>query len=177
MIWNRKIRAVTKPFLALYQKINPVKYAKWIGVNVGKNPHFYGPCSWGTEPWLITIGDHVHITEKCKFINHDGGTLIFRDQIPDLEITKPIVVGNHVYIGEETMILPGVHIGDHCVIGARSVVTKDIPPHSVAVGVPCKVIKTTEEYLEKITRESLHLGHLGGKEKDMALRKYFHYQR
>lgn len=176
MIWNRWLRIIAKPFVCFFSRYKPVAYAKWVGVNIGKNPHFYGSTSWGTEPWLITIGDDVHITGNCKFINHDGGTLIFRDQIPDLEITKPIVVGNNVYIGEETLILPGVHIGNNCVIGARSVVTKNIPDNSVAVGVPAKVIKTTEDYLKKIKQESLHLGHLKGKEKDIALRKYYNYK-
>ncbi|MBM6686774.1 acyltransferase [Faecalicatena contorta] len=177
MIWNRWIRMITKPFVWAFSKYKPVEYARWVGVNIGKNPHFYGPTSWGTEPWLITIGDNVHITGNCKFINHDGGTLIFRDKIPDLEISKPIVVGNNVYIGEETMILPGAHIGNNCVIGARSVVTKDIPDNSVAAGVPARVIKTTDQYLQKLKRESLHLGHLKGKEKDLALREYYNYEK
>lgn len=177
MIWNRWIRIITKPFVWAFSKYKPVEYARWVGVNIGENPHFYGPTSWGTEPWLITIGDNVHITGNCKFINHDGGTLIFRDQIPDLEISKPIVVGNNVYIGEETMILPGAHIGNNCVIGARSVVTKDIPDNSVAAGVPARVIKTTDQYLQKLKRESLHLGHLKGKEKDLALREYYNYEK
>ena len=177
MIWNRWIRILTKPFIWAFSKYKPVEYARWVGVNVGKNPHFYGPTSWGTEPWMITIGDNVHITGYCKFINHDGGTLIFRNLIPDLEISKPIVVGNNVYIGEESLILPGVHIGDNCVIGARSVVTKNIPSNSVAAGVPAKVIKTTDEYLEKIRKESLHLGHLKGKKKDIALKEYYNYKK
>ncbi|MDD3414999.1 MAG: acyltransferase [Lachnospiraceae bacterium] len=176
MIFNRTIRMVSKPFVEIYRRIYPVKYAKRIGVNIGDNPHFYGPTSWGTEPWLIKIGNNVHITGNCKFINHDGGTLIFRDKIPDLEITKPISIGNNVYIGEETMILPGVSIGNNVVIGARSVVTKSIPDNSVAVGVPARVIKTTDEYLAKLQKESLHLGHLRGKEKDDALKKYYKYQ-
>ena len=66
-------------------------------------------------------------------------------------------------------------IGNNVVIGARSVVTRDIPDNSVAVGVPARVIKTTDEYLEKISRESLHLGHLKGKEKDDALKEYYGY--
>lgn len=177
MIWNRWLRMISKPFVYAYSHIRPVEYARRIGVNIGNNPHFYGPTSWGTEPWMITIGDNVHITGGCKFINHDGGTLIFRSKIPDLEITKPIVVGNNVYIGEEAMILPGAHIGNNCVIGARSVVKKDIPDNSVAIGAPARVIKSTDEYLEKIKSESLHLGHLKGKEKDMALRKYYNYQK
>ncbi len=177
MIFSRAARILLKPFVEVYRRIYPVKYAKKIGVNVGKNPHFYGPTSWGTEPWLITLGDNVHITGHCKFICHDGGVLIFRDQIPDLEITKPIVVGNNVYIGEETVVLPGVHIGSNVVIGARSVVTKDIPDNSVACGVPARVIKTADEYLQKISSESLHLGHLRGKEKDKALRAYYQYEK
>ena len=118
MIFNRYLRMVTKPLAELYRRLSPEEYARKIGVNIGANPHFYGPISWGSEPWLITIGNNVHITGECKFINHDGGTLIFRDKIPDLEITKPIVVGDNVYIGEETMILPGAHIGNNVVIGA-----------------------------------------------------------
>jgi carbonic anhydrase/acetyltransferase-like protein (isoleucine patch superfamily) len=173
MIWNRWLRIILKPFLEFFRRVKPVQYAKWLGVNIGENPHFYGAISWGSEPWIITLGNNVHITDGCKFIAHDGGTLIFRDQIPDLEITKPIVVGDNVYIGEDSMLLPGVHIGSNVVIGARSVVTKDIPDNSVAAGTPCRVIKSTDEYLQKLKRESLHLGHLKGKKKDVALRKHF----
>ena len=175
MIYNRFLRMITKPIAEIYRRVFPIKFARCVGVNVGENPHFYGPISWGSEPWLITVGNNVHITGECKFINHDGGTLIFRKMVPDLEITKPIVIGDNVYIGEETMILPGVNIGSNVVIGARSVVTKDIPDNVVAAGVPCRVIKTTYEYLEKLERESIHLGHLRGKEKDVALRKYYGY--
>ena len=175
MIWNRWLRMLSKPFVEVFRRIWPMKYAKWVGVNFGNNCHFYGPIDWGTEPWLITIGDNVYITNNCKFVNHDGGTLIFRKNIPDLEITKPITIGNDVYIGTDTFILMGVNIGNNVVIGARSLVTKDIPDNSVAAGHPAKVIKTTNEYLEKLKKESLHLGHLKGKEKDDALRKHFHY--
>ena len=55
-------------------------------------------------------------------------------------------------------------------------VSKDIPDNSVAVGAPAKVIKTADEYFEKIQRESLHLGHLKGQEKDKALMKYYGYK-
>lgn len=92
-----------------------------------------------------------------------------------MEITKPIVVGNNVYIGNNVIILPGVTIGNNVVIGAGAVVSKDIPDNSVAVGVPARVIKTADEYLEKIKSQSLHLGHLRGQEKDKALMKYYHY--
>lgn len=74
------------------------------------------------------------------------------------------------------MIMPGVNIGNKVVIGAGAIVSRDIPDNSVAVGVPAKVIKTADEYFEKIQRESLHLGHLRGEEKDLALKKYYCYK-
>ena len=64
---------------------------------------------------------------------------------------------------------------DVLIIGAGAVVSKDIPDNSVAVGVPARVIKTADEYLEKLKKESLHLGHLVGEEKDRALMKHFGY--
>ena len=141
----------------------------------GGGVHLYGRVGWGTEPWIITLGNNVYITDGVKFITHDGGTLLFRNKIPDLEITKPIIVGNNVYIGNNAIILPGVIIGDNVIIGAGAVVSKDIPSNSVAVGVPARVIKTTDQYFEKIKNESIHLGHLKGEEKDQALKKYFGY--
>lgn len=109
-------------------------------------------------------------------MTHDGGTLVYRHLVPDLEITKPITVGNNVYIGNNVIILPGVNIGNDVIIGAGAVVSKDIPDNSVVVGVPAKVIKSADDYLEKIKRESLHLGHLKGQQKDEALKKYFGYK-
>ena len=155
--------------------MNPIKYAKKLGVNFGEGLHLYGNPAWGTEPWIITLGSNVHITAGVKFITHDGGTLLFRDRVPDLEITKPITVGNNVYIGNNVIILPGVTIGDNVVVGAGAIVSRDIPSNSVAVGVPARVIKTIDEYFEKIQKESLHVGHLKGQEKDLALMKIYNY--
>lgn len=159
------------------KKFRPLEYARRIGVNFPEGGvHLYGDVNWSTEPWIITLGSNVHITGGTKFITHDGGTLLYRKQIPDLEITKPIVVGNDVYIGNNVIILPGVTIGNNVVIGAGAVVSKDIPDNSVAVGVPARVIKTADEYLEKLKKESLHLGHLKGQEKDKALMEYYGYK-
>lgn len=171
-------RIYRKLYALIIGKINPVKYAIKIGVNF-KDPStvkIYGKVGWSTEPWLMTIGNNVHITENVRFVGHDGGTLLFRHLVPDLEITKPITVGDDVYIGNNVLIMPGVTIGKKVIIGAGAIVSRDIPDNSVAVGVPARVIKTADEYFEKIKKESLHLGHLRGEEKDRALMKYYNYQ-
>lgn len=159
----------------IYAYTKPIKYAKKIGLNMKGRLILYGSPykMFGSEPWLITIGDNVYITAEVRFITHDGGTLPLRKEVPDLEITKPIVVGNDCYFGVKSMVMPGVTIGDRCIIAAGSIVTKDVPNNSVVAGVPARVIKTTDEYLEKLKQESLHLGHLKGEEKARELKKIY----
>lgn len=163
------------------QRFNKLKYIKLVGVNISKRNEeesvfLFGKIDWGTEPWLISLGYNVYITDGVKFLTHDGGTLLFRDEIFDLEITKPIKIGDNVYIGNNAIILPGVKVGNNVIIGAGAVVTKDIPENSVVGGVPAIVIKNLDDYLSKVKNESIHLGHLKGKEKDLALKKYYGYK-
>lgn len=167
-------------YRSFYKRIichgKPVKYARKIGVNMNGDVHIYGDVVWGSEPWIISLGDNVHITNGVKFLTHDGGVLVFRKEVPDLEVTKPISVGNNVYFGNNVLIMPGAHIGSNVVVGAGAIITHDIPDCSVAVGVPARVIRSTDEYLEKLKAESLHLGHLTGQEKDKALMSYYGYK-
>lgn len=169
------IRAACKAILLLYFKISPVGCSRKMGVRLGKNVRIYGgsPNMWGTEPFLITIGSNVYITAGCKFITHDGATLIFRNEHPTLDITAPITIGDDVYIGLQSIILPGVNIGSRVVIGAGSIVTKDIPDNSVACGVPARRIKSVDEYLQRAQVRSLGVGHLPGAEKAQRLKELF----
>ncbi|OBY11663.1 acyltransferase [Clostridium paraputrificum] len=166
-----------KTYYYILKRINHTVYAKKCGVNFKEGTvFFYGNTEWGSEPWLITLGENVYLTDGVKFITHDGGTLLYRHIIPDLEITKPIKIGNDVYVGNDVIFLPGVTVGNNVVIGAGAIVTKDIPDNSLVVGVPARRIKSADDYFEKLKNESIHLGHLKGKEKEIALKNYFGYK-
>lgn len=129
-------------------KKNPVKFAKNLGVVVGDNCRFIGTKkgTFGSEPYLIEIGNHVTLTKNVQFITHDGGVWVLRDDYPEIDVFGKIKIGNNVFVGINSIIMPGVTIGDNVVIGAGSVVSKSIPSNSIAVGVPAKVIKTYEQY-------------------------------
>lgn len=174
-ILRRVWKAISAPWKMLFAKLFPEKYAQLIGVHMHGGVRIYGSSyfCFGTEPWMITLGSNVHITSNVRFITHDGATLIFRKIKPDLEITKPIHVGNDVYFGVNSMILPGVSIGNQCVIAAGAIVAHDVPNNSVVAGVPARVIETADAYFKKAVKNSLHLGHLAGKAKDAALRQYY----
>lgn len=149
-----------------------IKYGKKIGVNFNGNAYAYGNIIWGTEPWLITLGNNVHLTDGVKFLTHEGAVLVYQSEIPDLEVSKPIIIKDNVFVGNNVLILPGVTIGNNVVIGAGAIVSKDIPDDSLAVGCPARVIKTNSEFLEKLKAQSTHLGNLPAEAKDIALRKY-----
>jgi acetyltransferase-like isoleucine patch superfamily enzyme len=90
----------------------------------------------------VTIGHHVNLAQGITVtaLNH-------KFENPDIRIdeqgisTKPVIIGNDIWVGTNAVILPGVTIGDHSVIAAGAIVTKDVPPHSLVAGVPAKVIK------------------------------------
>lgn len=97
----------------------------------------------------VEIGDNVFIAPNCV-LSTAGHALDSEQRSRGLEIALPIKVGNNVWIGANVTVLPGVTIGDDTVIGAGSVVTKDIPAGVIAVGNPCRVMrKITEEDKKK----------------------------
>ena len=88
----------------------------------------------------VSIGTHVYIGPNCGIYTcaHPMDANM-RNQ--GLETAKPITIGDSVWIGANVTILPGVNIGDDVVIGAGSIVNKDIPSHTVAAGNPCRILK------------------------------------
>ncbi len=92
----------------------------------------------------VTFGDNVFIAPNCGFYTA-GHPLDVEQRNKGLEYAYPITIGNNVWIGAHVCVLPGVTIGDNTVIGAGSIVTKNIPANVLAAGNPCKVIRNITE--------------------------------
>ncbi len=133
-----------------------IDYLKKSGVSVGENLVIYSPETVTLDvsaPCLLSIGDHVVIARGVTVLTHDYAWSVLR-RLPQNEgqilgAQSPVNIGNHVFIGMNTIIARGVTVGDHVVIGAGSVVTKDCEPNSVYAGNPAKKIMSIEAYCQK----------------------------
>lgn len=144
--------------------------------NIGKDCSFVGTPNFGSEPYLITIGDKTTVSFDVAFVTHDAATRVLRNlpgRNKETVIYGPIKIGKNCFIGCRSVILPGVTIGDNSIIGAGSVVNRDIPSGMVAAGVPCKVICTIEEYERKHKDDFLYMVSLPIDEKRKYLLKHF----
>ncbi len=121
------------------------------GLKVGKNVRFVEVPEFGTEPFLIEIGDETTFSNNVRFVNHDGGqnALHFFEKYKDVRTFARIKIGKQCLIGADTIIMPGVEMQDNCVLGAGSILTTSMPRGSVFAGVPAKMICTIEEYGDK----------------------------
>lgn len=147
-----------------------------IGVKIGKNCSFISAPHFSTEPYLISIGNNTTISFDVVFLTHDGATRVLRN-LPngnkETVIYGPIQVGNNCFIGCRSTILPNTKIGDNTIIGACSLVNKDIPSNCVAAGNPCKVICSLEEYQKKHSNDFLYMVSLPYQEKKDYLIKHY----
>jgi len=142
-------------------------YLRHLGVRLGEQCiiHSY---SFGSEPWLVELGDRVVLAEGATFITHDGTHRIFRDRVPGLSkfgnSYGTIKVYNNCFIGMNTIILPDVKIGPNSIVASGSTVNKDIPPNTVVGGSPAKVICSLDEYVEKYKEKMFHISAVNRKE-------------
>lgn len=151
----------------------PTKYGT---PNIGENVKLEGNTNFGSEPYLISIGDNTTISFDVAFVTHDAATRVLRNlpgKNKETVIYGPITIGKNCFIGCRTVILPGVTIGDNSIIGAGSIVNKDIPSNTVAAGVPCKKICSLEEYEEKHKDDFLYIVSLPFEEKKKYLMDHF----
>jgi acetyltransferase-like isoleucine patch superfamily enzyme len=98
-------------------------------IKMGTECEFYGNISFGSEPYLISIGSDVRVTANVNFVTHDGGMWVLRKSglLENADKFGCITVGNNVHRGINAIIMPNITIGDNVVIGAGSVVTRNIP--------------------------------------------------
>lgn len=128
-----------------------IEICKSRGMKVGENVIFIEVPAFGSEPYLIEIGDGTKITAGCTFINHDGAMYVIRsmEKYIDARNFGRIKIGKNCFIGNNCTFLPGVEMGDSCILGAGSVLNSSTPPNTVYAGVPAKFICTMEEYGDK----------------------------
>jgi len=155
MILKRLLRLVRHEWLV---RRRPNEFAREVGVRLGDDCRLLGLTrkTFGSEPYLVQLGNHVTLTGNVRFVTHDGGVWVFRDREPDIELVDPIIVGNNVFIGLGSIILPGVRIGDNVVINAGSVVNRDIPSDSIAAEHPARILSSLDEYWTKVERRAVH---------------------
>ena len=141
-----KLRQLLKEFVfrmrGEYTTEKLIKMGMTVGTHFGREEHVILDPSFC---WLISIGDYVTLAPNVVILCHDASTRKF------LGYTKCglVNIGNHVFVGAGSYILPGVTIGDNVIIGANSTVTHDVPSNCVYAGSPAAFVMTLEEYIKK----------------------------
>ena len=126
------------------------------GLIIGKNFSREGGCRIdASAPFLIEIGDNVALSTDVTILAHDAS---LKRHIGILKLGK-VIIGNNVFVGAKSLILPNVTIGSNVIIGAGSVITHDIPNNVVVAGNPARVIRTTDEYIDKF-KKKIYSGNL-----------------
>jgi len=121
-----------------------------IGVKIG-NSCFISAKAYidKTKPEFIEIGNNCMITRGCMILCHSDAKLGGLKRLWGAREYKKVKLGNNVFLGVETTVMPGVKIGDNVVVGAKSLVTADIPPNSLAFGIPAKRVKPLKDFLKQ----------------------------
>ena len=172
MIWD-KIKSFLRNYYDSHEQF--LKSLRKKGAKVGDNVQIIDRSRFLYEPWfanLIEIEDNVVISAGVRLVSHDSSYANIAGGLP-IKYGR-IVIKKNAYIGVNAILLCGITIGENALIGAGSVVNKDIPSNSIAAGNPAKVIDTLENGLEKYrnkisnnTKEGIYYIDLGGSYKQM----------
>jgi acetyltransferase-like isoleucine patch superfamily enzyme len=156
---RRKLARLTEALRGAFERFvlcrgSKVAYLRRLGTRVGSEVALLNAVrDFGTEPWLIEIGSRVNVAAGVVFVNHDGPSRVFRREIEGSSAYGnrfgPIRILDNCVIGTGTVLLPGITIGPDSIVGANSVVTKDVPARTVAGGVPARVLCSLEDYMAK----------------------------
>jgi len=130
-----------------------VRYLMKRGMRIGEGTTFYDPRTTKidlTRPYLITIGNHVDITAGVTILTHGYDWIVLHRKYGNiLGSAGKVVIKDNVFIGMNATILKGVTVGSNSIIGANSLVSKDVPDNVVVAGNPARVIMTIDEYYKK----------------------------
>ena len=136
-----------------------VDYLRKRHIKIGDGAFFCNPKTVEidiTRPSLVEIGDNVRFLDDFTLLTHDFTTKVFLNLYDEfVPSSGKVIIGNNVYFARKCTVLKGVTIGDNCIFGYGSLITRDIPANSVAAGVPAKVICTLEEYYRKRCEKSV----------------------
>jgi len=143
----RILKFINKWFRILIKGRN--SYARFIGVKIGEHCRVY-ITDFGSEPWLIEIGNKVTVTSGVKILTHDGAAWLFKEKKGRRFLYKITVIKNNVFIGVNSIIMPGVVIEDNVIVAAGSVVTKSVPSGSIIGGNPAKIIGDFDTYKKRV---------------------------
>ena len=136
-----------------------IDYLRENNIKIGNDVFFRNPKTIRidlTRPTLIEIGNEVRFLDGFTLLTHDFTTKVFLNMYGEfIPSSGKVVIGNNVYFAQRCTVLKNVTIGDNCIFGYGSIITKDIPANSVAAGTPAKVICTIEEYYNKRCKKSI----------------------
>lgn len=112
---------------------------------------------FGTEPWLVEIGARVTVAAGVLFLTHDGASRVFRDRVAGSSVFGnrfgAVRVLDDCFVGARAILMPGVTVGPESIVGAGSIVTRDVAPRTVVAGVPARSLCTLDEYVERYRAE------------------------
>ena len=138
-----------------------IKFLREKGIKIGDNlwvtPDVKSISIDITRPSLIEIGSNVRLNRNLTILTHDGGFYVLLNKYKEfISQSGRVKIGNNVYFGRNCSVFKNVTIGDNVIIGNGSIVTKDIPSNSVAVGAPARVVSSIEDYYSKRKKASIN---------------------
>lgn len=140
------IKSLLINILGFVKQRPTVKRLRNWGAVIGEDVELYSVTCSRIDATCLEIGSHVTLT-GVHILTHDASTKRFLGN--DINRIGRVVIGDNVFIGRHTVVLPNVKIGNNVVVGAGSVVTKSIPDNVIAAGNPCRIICSIEEWIEK----------------------------
>lgn len=155
--------------LVAFYCFGAIKYARILGVKIGNNCRVYIR-DWGSEPFLIEIGNNVTVTSGVRLLTHDGATWLTRDKKGRRFLFSKIKIKDNVFIGVNAVLMPGVVVESNVIIAAGSIVTKSVPSGVIVAGNPAVVIGKFIDYKSKALND--YFSEDDFREKDRSMEYY-----